>query len=731
MIIRDTETMTHQKTRTLLTLTLCASLSLLATACSGDDKEAQVEEPPLQSASFRLSPAQDCQTLGDRIIDVTTEQILRDRYDHNYRFGVEDNASGNNQAAPAEGGNDGGEESPTDYTTTNNQEEGVDEADFLKTDGDYIYEITGTDVVILDSWPAEQTHEVGRYSLAQGSSSQSAWPRHMFLRDDTVAVLSHIYEEYRYEDKYDEDGEPREQVERPFYGSRLTLLDVSDRANPRLEKQIDIEGWYTNARMIGGDVYMVSNSNLNIPHNIWSSVYDDNSPLPAPEYDADEARQTQLKNIARPILRAMLTSDFSGHDVRDMLPRKRAYNSAGQQILEASLYECTDMYLPDQLANLGVLNITHVDLDEKSTVESTGLLAGGWQIYASQKSLYISQPSSWWWWGWGQDDMTTHIHKFDLDTPDNRPAYAASGEVDGWLLNQFSMSEHAGHLRVATTDNQWTWDEATMTNTRSGGNHVTILKQAQGGLEKTGEIRDLAPGEQIFAARFMGDKGYVVTFEQTDPLFTFDLSDPKAPKLEGELKINGFSSYIHPMGEDHLLTIGQDADDEGRVSGVHLQIFDVSDMKNPRRTYQHKISTGDWSSWSEAMWDHHAFTYHAQKEILAIPVNIHEWEQAGGENFSGLLLLKASKEQGFSEIGRVNHSDLATQYWCTMYPGESWACDAQSQDYYWWTNVRRSIFIEDYVYSFGFEGLKVNDLLAPENEHVSLMLNTSQYGRYY
>ncbi len=693
------------------------ALSFFAFGCQ-PDQEPKTEGPPLQTSAYRLSPASNCAALSGHVVDVTTEQILRDRY-NNYWFGAEDaSAGGNNnaQAPSADGGNGEEKQSPDDYTGTNNQEEGVDEADFLKTDGEYIYTIAGSDVVILDSWPAEQTHEVARFTIAE---NQDGWPSAMFLDGDSLAVLSYIYD---YEERYDENGEWIEDKD-SFYGTRITVMDISDRTNPRLDRQIDIEGLYTNARMIGGDVYVVSNSGLQFPDNYWSLIHDNENLLPAPEYDADEARLEQLRNQARPIVKAILNSKINQDNVTEMLPRKRVYNSSGAQILQEPLYNCTDIFLPSQRAQTGVLNITHFDLGEKSSITSTGLMANGWQVYASTKSLYIAMTSGWWWWGWGTQDLTTHIHKFDLDTPDDRPAYTASGKVDGWLLNQFSMSEHNGFLRVATTDNQWVWDEATQTGENVGGNHVTILEQSQGDLKETGSIRDLAPGEQIFAARFMGDKGYVVTFEQVDPLFTFDLSDPYNPKLEGELKINGFSSYIHPLGANHLLTIGQDADSDGRITGVHLQIFDVTDMKNPTRTAQHKISTGSWSSWSEAMWDHHAFTYHPVKKILAVPMNIHDWEENNGENFSGLILYKIDEAAGISEIGRVNHSDMAANFWCEFYDNASWACEEGDERYRWWTSIRRSVFIEDYVYSFGDVGLKVNDLLAPANEHVSLVLN--------
>ena len=407
-------------------------------------------------------------------------------------------------------------------------------------------------------------------------------------------------------------------------------------------------------------------------------------------------------------------------DVNDVFPTRRVLNSQGTVLASAPLYQCDEIYLPQQLAQLGLLNITHFDLDDKTPITTTGVMANGWEVYASGENLYVSMSSNWWWWGWGNNDQETIIHKFALNGANDKPVYAASGKVDGWLLNQFSMSEYNDHLRIATTDNQWVWDETTGEGTQVGGNHLTILKDVQGQLTETGSVRDLAPGEQIFSTRFVGDRGYMVTFEQTDPLFTFDLSDPTNPQMKGELKINGFSSYMHPIDNNHLLTIGQDADDTGRVTGVHLQIFDVDNLSAPTRVQHHKISTGDWSSWSEAMWDHHAFTYHPGKKILAVPVNIYEWDANNGENFSGLIIYRVDATNGFTELGRVNHADLATRYYCKEFGPDTYSC--LYDEYQWWTSVRRSIFIEDYVFSLSTIGVKVNDLLDARTEHKALSL---------
>ena len=221
---------------------------------------------------------------------------------------------------------------------------------------------------------------------------------------------------------------------------------------------------------------------------------------------------------------------------------------------------------------------------------------------------------------------------------------------------------------------------------------MTVLADDdEGHLREVGRVTGLGPGERIFAVRFLGEKGYVVTFEQIDPLFTLDLSDPYFPKVIGELEVTGFSSYLHPIGDDWLLAVGMEADEEGRVIGMAVTIFDVRDFANPKLAHRHLIEDDENSwSWSEALSDHHAFTYH--RGILSIPAYI------GGADgrFSGLLVLEADPEEGIHELGRIDHQDL------TKSDRQTW--------------MRRSVYIEDAIYSMSSAGVKVNSLDNPEVE---------------
>jgi hypothetical protein len=232
-------------------------------------------------------------------------------------------------------------------------------------------------------------------------------------------------------------------------------------------------------------------------------------------------------------------------------------------------------------------------------------------------------------------------------------------------------------------------------------------------LRPIGAIEDLAVGERIYSARMMGDKGYMVTFRQTDPLYTFDLSDPERPRVVGELKINGFSSYIHPLDDDHLLTIGQDADDDGRVLGAHLQIFDVSNPAKPRRTAHRRLADKDGWSYSAAQWDHHAFTYDPESGVLGIPMS--SWSSDPEKTFLGLILLQVSKD-GFEQLGRISHTALArtmrAQECAVATTENEWQCrQGAHQD--WRSQIQRSIVMDDTLFTISQLGLQANKIAQP------------------
>jgi uncharacterized secreted protein with C-terminal beta-propeller domain len=242
-----------------------------------------------------------------------------------------------------------------------------------------------------------------------------------------------------------------------------------------------------------------------------------------------------------------------------------------------------------------------------------------------------------------------------------RTTYLASGRVKGRLLNSFSMSEHAGDLRVATTD------DAVQESS------VTVLREQDGALAFVGGVGGLGKTEQIYSVRFLGDRGYVVTFRQTDPLYVIDLADPAAPKVAGELKIPGYSAYLHPISEHQLIGVGQDATDEGRVRGTQLSLFDVSDPANPKRLANATLPQSN----SEAEYDHHAFLWWARTNLAVIPVTDH---RNGSSAAVGFTVAEGKVE----EVGRAVQRDRQ--------------------------QIRRSIVLGDRLLTLSASGLQTNEL---------------------
>jgi uncharacterized secreted protein with C-terminal beta-propeller domain len=278
------------------------------------------------------------------------------------------------------------------------------------------------------------------------------------------------------------------------------------------------------------------------------------------------------------------------------------------------------------------------------------------------------------------EDLTTAIHRFDVSDPD-RTVYRSSGEVPGFLLSQWAMSEDKGVLRIASTSQPSWWGPNTANPSES---FVTVLDdKGSGALAKVGQVGGLGKGEQIHAVRFIGDLGYVVTFRQTDPLYVIDLSDPAKPRVAGELKIRGYSAYLHPVGDGLLLGVGQDATEEGRRLGAQVSLFDVSDPANPRRLQAHPLGS---DSSTQTEWDHHAFLWWPQSDLAVIPL-----ERYSDTNpFLGAVGLKVTRD-GIGEAGRLRHPA----------PNE------------WMGRITRSVVVGDLLFTVsdaGVEASRLSDL---------------------
>ena len=781
--------MAHQKSDIFRPLrcatTLAATGVLVFAGCNDGTPESET-----LTYTASLSAFESCEALDSYIVDITTDLVV-----NNYAYGyggyavdvATDGVGAEPPGEPSSSGDSRGEESgPGEFTGTNNQEFGVDEPDMVKTDGTTMFVVQGNTLHLIDSWPIEETHELATLELP-------GYGEQMFLVGDQVVVFSQIYtgNEPWYGDDLvgrpspggvsepmpdegpgdpdsDErpDGEGHEIEPDPlddgvwFAGTRVTIVDVSDPSEPGISSVFDVEGDFVSARLVDGVVYLVSRSSL---FDVYDPALEDATrDIDFPELDWDasveerDAAAAELRRAVRPILREYVST--RGRD--RLIPDVRTTDSD-----RANLFDCGELMEPGARAGLGVLSVLAFEPDSP-TPDGVGLLADGWKIYGSSESLYVAQDSRWWYFpGEESTETTTHLHKFALNS--GSPVYQASGEVYGWLLDQFSMSEHDGFLRVATTDSSrfgfggtggepvssgnsvvgsgsttpvGTGSDASEppdTEPSEGGgegssggedkdlidlredptidaNNVFVLEQDGSALRVVGGIRGIAPGEQIYAVRFLADRGYVVTYRQVDPLFTVDLSIPTAPALRGELHIPGYSGYLHPFGENHLIGIGRNGTDEGQVLGTQISLFDISDDDDPTRVDTFDLPYGDGIySWSEAEHDHHAFNFYESHNLLAIPVTLEDygWEDDTYSHFSGVVVFEVT-EEGISEHGRVSHTHMAHDRYCgdidESDPEPVEACS--SWDYAWWTNMRRSVFVDDSLFAISDMGITASGI---------------------
>ncbi len=575
---------------------------------------------------------------------------------------------------------------PSSYTTTNTQVAGVDEADFVKNDGTRLFVLSANKLYLNQSWPANELKTLSKLEI-------EGYPREMFLDEKNhLVVFSNVYTRYPI-DRYAGIACLGLDCGYSYANSvKVTVIDVADMSAPKVTHQYFLPGSYTSSRRIGSAVRVVMGDAFNWPAGMrWypdyqPGLYEDKARLAA-SYDA-------LMEQNEKLIRAQELSAWMPHAKRKL---------ADGTMIDLG-YDCSRFHRPNAPAKLGVVTVATLNLDAPDSLRQTSIVAYAGEVFASPSSLYVATRHWWWWPAPGQQDYT-YLHKFDITQPDDA-RYVASGGVEGHIVDQFSMDEHKGFFRVATTiatrvpdtqNPQNTWGRVETTN------RVSVIAERAGTLEVIGRTEDMATGERIFSSRFVGDKGYVVTFRQVDPFFTLDLSDPTAPKKVGELKIPGFSTYLHPLDENHILTIGtyvpEDNTDWQRRA-LKLSIFDVTDFAHPKESASQLVGTA--YSGSEALYDHKAFNYFAEKKLLAIPFT--DWNyQATGQSYwtsftSELRVFSVDPVTGFTARGAVSLKDMYQ-----VYSSYDWT-------YYWVPAVRRSVMADDFVYAISDAGVRVANL---------------------
>ncbi len=548
------------------------------------------------------------------------------------------------------------EEQAPAHSDTNVQVEGVDEADVVKNDGKYIYAIGGNTVYIIAAYPAENARLLSRIE-----SDEQGKLHEIFVNGDRLMVIGSSYSDSSPEPLGEGSTVPRGEA------TFIKVYDVTNRERPALLRTVSYEGSYATSRMIGPNVHVVLTTH--------------------PYYALYDRKDLRPEDIIPGF------SDTPG-------AREASYSPA----CEYNQVQAVD---PDGFTSF--LSVVSLSLNSGAGSLNKRVIAGySDNVYASLENLYVSSAE---YVDYGDlrtlvaPQANTRVHKFAFRGAGTR--YVTSAEVPGTILNQFSMDESGGFFRIATTRGHVSREGSDSTN------NVYILGPD---MKIAGRLEGLAPGERIYSVRFMGARAYMVTFKKVDPLFVLDLADPGNPRVLGELKIPGYSDYLHPYDETHIIGVGKNtveaAPEEGGnfawYQGIKLAIFDVTDVANPRE--MHQVEIGDRGTDSYALYDHKAFLFDREKNLLVLPVLLAELSSEqkaspgrrandyGSYTFQGAYVYDVSLDGGFRLKGRVTHAVAGEQpeYGYGYYGAPD--------------SVRRALYIGDNLYTISEARVKINAL---------------------
>jgi inhibitor of cysteine peptidase len=498
--------------------------------------------------------------------------------------------------------------SANDYSQTNVQVEGVDEADIVKTDGEYIYVISDQKVVVVRAYPAEEAAVLSRIAV-NGTLKQ------LFVNEDRLVLF--------YEDGSSEETK-----------IFVNVYDLADGENPTLRREVAVDGCYFSSRMIGDYVYVV----VRKP----ARVVEDEVDLPR-VYPEDECR---------------------------VIPAAEIYHS--------------------DIADYGYIFtvIMAVNVQDDGQEPTYETILSGWttNMYVSLRNIYLAI-------GYGDRTLLHRIH-----IENGEISYVADGETPGTVLNQFSMDEYEGYFRIATTSRMSYENNPSLRLLLQNNMYVLNME-----LEIVGEIEKIAPGETIHSARFMGDKCYLVTFRKTDPFFVIELGEPYDPKILGELKISGYSDYLHLYDENHVIGIGKETvpAEQGDFSwyqGVKISLFDVADLSEPKEIAKYEI--GDRGTDSPVLREHKAFLFDKEKNLVVLPVSVAERENPNDPPYTPgkivwqgayVFTVSLSLEEKLVLKGTITHMENG---------------DVHDAEYH----VTRALYREDVLYTISNNKIKMNSL---------------------
>lgn len=599
------------------------------------------------------------------------------------------------------------EETVSDYSETNIQVMGVDEADIIKTDGNYIYTVSGKTLFIIKAYPGEDAEIISTLKFDNNPAS-------LFVNDNYLAIFGN-YHDLDFFKKI--DFIPRQGM------TFFNIYDISDRKDPELVKEYKFEGNYFQARMIDDYVYFITTTRPEYRIDLPTPVIIEDAvvrtiPVRNIHYYPIPYQQAQFATIhAINILEP--DEDINSETVavegsQNMyMSKNNIYITYTQHINEWDLQKeiiikLIEPMLTDSDKAL-IEKIKQTDGDVLSQYEKESKIFQIIQTYVEYMDDEEQEEF--------QDKVEgllekkleeykymefTLIHKISVDEDDI--SIAADGKVPGHVINQFSMDEYNDVFRIATTINA-RWSRLNKLRQESTNNIFTLDED----LDMMDELTGLAESERIYSTRFMGDRLYMVTFRQIDPFFVIDLSNPNNIKELGKLKIPGFSRYLHPYDKDTIIGIGRDATTTGRTQGLKISLFDVSDVANPEEIA--KFVTKERYAQSTAEYEHKAFLFSKEKELLVIPVYSHEYRWEGeSESYNGAMVFKITKDE-IELRGIIDHSMAKAKYYGAL--------------------VERSLYIEELLYTKSPTLLRINKIEDLEKvKNIELEGSESPYPVY-
>lgn len=539
--------------------------------------------------------------------------------------------------------------SPSDsnsYSSTNTQVEGVDEADIVKNDGEYIYEVKDNKVLIVKAYPASDMKVLSSISLDKSSDAKE-----LFVYKDYLVVMVNSYEAVNDIIYHNKDRIVKDDTKYPIYSNqinstKIVIYNIKDRSKPSKIREVGMDGLYFDSRRIDGKLYVIANK------NIYQYLEND-------------------------------------------LKKPESFNPKFYDSLDNKGWSDIDFskinYCPDAIAPNYVM-IAAIDLDKIDSITKIfTYLGSGENIYCSQNNIYLAYTTV------KGEEVSSFIYKFSINGGEVK--YAAEGKIPGTILNQFSMDEEDGYLRAATTQlnsaaNSNNSSKASGVSKPSFGNLSNNLFILNANMKVVGKIENLASGEKIYSVRFLGSKAYIVTYKTTDPLFVIDLKDPQNPKILGQLKIPGFSNYLQPYDDTHIIGFGKDTEEiagsnSAIVKGMKIAMFDVTDVNNPVQMFV--VSIGSKGTNSPVLSEHKALLFSKEKNLMAFPISI--VDEKYNNTFSGAYVYNIDLVKGFVLKSAV--------------PNDSANSEVYS-DYK--VAIQRIIYINDTLYTIANNSIKAFDL---------------------